>query len=185
MLGFVYCLMVLWLFCFHCITSSVSLTGSYSEDEPKFNSYILWSQEFNLGHNDRTVSPLSPHSKPPNCMAILHLYLKEIQKAPQPKNDTKNLYIYYLFILFKQNLLQRPRLFQNLLQRPGLLQNLLQRLRLLQNLLQRSKLLKSHNPSSPCYCQFLEILGQGRPLQQRSHSLIKYVMFVVGKFGIK
>ena len=87
---------------------------------------------------------------------------KEIQivmtvrwKAKQLKDDTKNLYIYYLFILFKQNLLQRP------------------------------KLLKSHNPSSLCYCQFLGILGQGPPLQQRCHSQIEYVMFVVGKFGSK
>ena len=94
-------------------------------------------------------------------------------KAKQLKDDTKNLYIYYLFILFKQNLLQRPRLLQNLLQN------------LLKNLLQRPKLLKSHNPSSLCYCQFLGILGQGPPLQQRCHSQIEYVMFVVGKFGSK
>ena len=152
--------MISWLFCFHCITSSVSLTGSYSEDEPKFNPYILWSQEFNLGHNDRTLSPLSLLTKPPNCISVVHLYLKEIQivmtvrwKAKQLKNDTKNLYIYYLFILFKENLLQ--------------------------SLLQRPKLLKSHNPSSPCYCQSLEILGQGPPLQQRCHSQIEYVMFLV------
>ena len=34
MLGFGYCLVVSWLFCFLCFTSSVSLTGFYTEDEP-------------------------------------------------------------------------------------------------------------------------------------------------------
>ena len=34
MLGFGYCLMVSWLFCFLCFTSSVSLTAFYTEDEP-------------------------------------------------------------------------------------------------------------------------------------------------------
>ena len=33
-LGFGYCLMVSWLFCFLCFTSSVSLTSFYTEDEP-------------------------------------------------------------------------------------------------------------------------------------------------------
>ena len=33
-LGFDYCLMVSWLFCFLCFTSSVSLTCSYTEDKP-------------------------------------------------------------------------------------------------------------------------------------------------------
>ena len=47
MLGFGYCLMVSWLFCFLCFTSSVSLTSFYTEDEPilslhckgKFSTY--------------------------------------------------------------------------------------------------------------------------------------------------
>ena len=34
MLGFGYCLMVSWLFCVLCFTSSLSLTGFYTEDEP-------------------------------------------------------------------------------------------------------------------------------------------------------
>ena len=34
MLGFGYCLMISWLFCFLCSTSPLSLTGSYIEDEP-------------------------------------------------------------------------------------------------------------------------------------------------------
>ena len=34
MLGFGYCLMVSYLFCFLCFTSPVSLTGFYTEDEP-------------------------------------------------------------------------------------------------------------------------------------------------------
>ena len=34
MLGFGYCLMVSWLFCFLWFMASVSLTGSYTEDKP-------------------------------------------------------------------------------------------------------------------------------------------------------
>ena len=35
MLGFGYCVMVSWLFCCLCSTSSMSLTGSYTEGEPR------------------------------------------------------------------------------------------------------------------------------------------------------
>ena len=35
-LGFTYCLMVSWLFCFLWFTSSVSLTGSHTEGQPLF-----------------------------------------------------------------------------------------------------------------------------------------------------
>ena len=37
-LGFSPCLMVSWLFCFLCFTSSVSLTGSYTKGQPKFEA---------------------------------------------------------------------------------------------------------------------------------------------------
>ena len=37
-LGFSPCLMVSWLFCFLCFTSSVSLTGSYTKGQPKLEA---------------------------------------------------------------------------------------------------------------------------------------------------
>ena len=38
MLGFGYCLMLSWLFCFLCFMPSVSLTGFYTEVEPEIDA---------------------------------------------------------------------------------------------------------------------------------------------------
>ena len=42
-LGFGYCLKVSWLFCVVCFIISVSLTASYTEDEPHFRVYSFLS----------------------------------------------------------------------------------------------------------------------------------------------